>query len=111
MVVVVENMPDLARLFALMLEPYAEVRCYCANFEQLLDPKVWEGVDAALVDLMLGESVTGLAICSFVKAHAPGVRTVLLTADASHEPSDDADVTLTKPQPTESILTALGLIR
>lgn len=113
LVVIVENEPDLVRLFEFILRPYAVIRSYSSDFDRLLEPEVWEGVDAVLVDRVLGqEDVTGLSICSFVKANFPGIRVVMLTAD-TFGPSAEAglvDVFLVKPQPIEAILSALGMV-
>lgn len=114
-VVIVEDSHDLANLFATMLRLYARVTIFerQEQFRQLLRPEAWEGVDAVLLDYMLGGDVTGLTIATFLKESCPEVRVVVLTAASVGRPRDLEDVSdmvLVKPEPIEAILAALRLV-
>ena len=109
-VAIIEDSPELVRLFEAVLQGHADLVCHQRDFLELLQPEPWEGVDAALVDYMLPE-ITGLTICSYVRANFPHIRLVMLSAHpfARREAEGLVDACLTKPQDVDSLLSALGL--
>lgn len=83
-----------------------------ADFDWLLAPAMWEGVDAVLCDLMLGDNTTGLDVLRYVATHQPHIRRVLLTAmDFSDElcaqAAEYAHAVLRKPADLDLIAQAL----
>lgn len=77
-----------------------DLRTTTRNFEDLLRPEPWQGVDVALVDYMLGE-ITGLDILRYLKGEHPRIRRVLFTAVPpdyiDERVKDFADAVVSKP--------------
>lgn len=104
---IVDDSHDLADLLRLQLVHAGHrVTATVAGFDRLLTPEPWRGVDAAIVDLMLGERTTGVDILGYLAEHQPHVRRVCLSAVAGLMPAD-AHVTLRKPSPVDAILAAV----
>jgi DNA-binding response OmpR family regulator len=80
------------------------------EFGRLLRPEPWEGIDAALVDVMLPE-VSGIDILHYLAEHHPQVKTICMTASlpSASEATGLADRVLVKPFSMTELLTALGL--
>ena len=99
----------LADALALHDEPVETVTT-TAEFGRLLRPEPWEGVDVALVDVMLPE-VSGIAIIQYLVAHHSHIRTICMTASlpSADEATGLADRVLVKPFSMTELLTAIGL--
>ena len=83
-----------------------------AEFARLLRPEPWEGVDVALVDVMLPD-VSGIDIIRYLAAEHPKVQTICMTASlpAAEEATGLADRVLVKPFSMEELFAAMGVAR
>lgn len=84
----------------------------CENFADVLTPLPWVGIDAVLVDLMLGEATTGVDVLAYLAEFQPKIRRIVLSAldsggDLRQAAHRYTDMFLTKPLGIDTILTAL----
>ncbi len=106
---VVDDEASIARMLAeaIRLEGHEAV-ITTSDFYKLLDRGPWEGIDVAVLDLMLGE-VSGYDILEYIKAEFPDMRVVILSA--SRQPisalEERADVRLSKPISPMTLVEAL----
>ena len=109
-VVIVEDARDVARLEELLLTDAGHtVTVYTEGFDRLLHPEPWQGVDVALLDLMLGEDTSGADILGYLANHHPHIRRVVCSAvsDVLAPSTTLADVVLRKPAGVTEILAAV----
>lgn len=111
-VMVVEDTADIAAYVELALgqrRPEVRVVKHVDNFEVLLTPEPWAGVDVALVDIML-PGVSGLDILAYLSDNHPNVRRVALTASTPSAADAErlADLVLLKPARIDDIADAIG---
>lgn len=109
-VLVVEDSPDIGAIFMSWLSTAGHrVILWTNRFEDLLSPEPWDGVEVAIVDLMLGPGISGAAILAYLEADQPQVRRVVCSA----LPIDDSDINggahavLVKPVKATQLLEAL----
>lgn len=110
-VAIVEDSPDVAEMLTAMLGLHdLDTVAFTDDFTALLHPGPWQGVDVALVDLML-PGIDGDEILAYLAAHHPTVRRVVLSAVAHQRLGLDrhADAVVTKPVDTRSLLRAIGV--
>lgn len=109
-VVVIEDNVDVALYIETFLAQEGhEPILVSGTFEQVLHENFWWGVDAALVDLLLGHDINGGHILQWMSDHAPHVRRVVLSAVANHvNVKELAHVVLVKPAGAVAIRRALG---
>lgn len=112
LVLIAEDSPEIAHMLETILELVGvETRIVTSNFSSLLTAEPWQGVDAALIDLMLPE-VDGERIVAYLAAHHPTVRRFVLSAVAHQRPGlDELATLLTKPISPTTLLNALGVDR
>lgn len=105
---IIDDAPGLAASLAALLTDYGHVAIpTTADFEALLTPLAWVGIDAALLDLQLNNAVSGLVIADWLAAHAPTVHVVVLTGAIDARRPAIAAITLLKPAPIGAVLAAL----
>lgn len=108
---VVEDDPELAILIGRWIDDDLEVKITDRNFHDLLSPSLWEGVDAALVDLMLRGGpipTSGVQVLEYLREHHPEIRRVVWTAMQWPVLEEGlADVVLLKPAMGSEISQAL----
>lgn len=110
MICLVEDHPDLIYMMRQLFEsegwPLKTIEC---NFQDAFRPETWDGVDSAVVDLML-PGVEGEDICKYLKSNFPEIRVIVLSAVAHirHIGPEVADYVLTKPASIDDIRRALG---
>lgn len=83
-----------------------------SDFATLLHPEPWMEVEAAIVDLQLGEPITGFDILIYLQAHHPTIRRIVLSGSDSDEQirkiaGNLAHTVLSKPATIEEITDAL----
>lgn len=107
-VAIVEDSTEIAEMLRTLLEwEGMEVVTFTADFAALLSEVPWEGIDVAVIDLMLPE-VDGERILAYLADHRPGVRRVVLSAVAHQRPGLDRVATvLTKPAPADLLISAI----
>lgn len=110
----VEDRSDLILLLhhILNLRGGADLSVTTNDFDRLFSVESWEGVDVALVDIMLGDpEISGIDVLRFLKQNLPNIRRVVYSAVAHQkEFADLADVVLTKGTGgIAALLTAIGL--
>jgi DNA-binding response OmpR family regulator len=109
-VLVVEDTIELAELFELWLS-LAEIEAVTVSrdFDQLLAPQIWEGIEVAVVDLMLGDRISGVAILAWLYENRPDVRRIVCSAMDLHdeEVTGAADVILRKPVTRDAFVEAV----
>lgn len=97
---VVEDTPEIALMakFLLEAEDRHEVVTTTEEFERVLHAEAWEGIDVAIVDLML-PGVSGKEILLWLFEHRPEIRRVVMTASlpSAEEVMGLAQATLIKP--------------
>lgn len=109
---VCDDNADIAELLRLELT-YAgfDVEVRSRGFFALLAPGAWDGIAGAVLDVMLGEEVSGLHLLFHLANHEPQVRRVLLTAsivgELDRRIADVAHVVLEKPVPVTKVVEAL----
>jgi DNA-binding response OmpR family regulator len=111
-VVVVEDSVEIARMVETILS-LADITTslVTSNFECLFAAETWQGVDAAVIDLML-PGVDGEDVVRYLAAEHPAVRRVVLSAVAHYRPGlDELATLLTKPVSPHTLLNALGVDR
>jgi ActR/RegA family two-component response regulator len=109
---IVEDDPFIASMLELALPRYGIVPAVTAHgFERLLAPGPWVGVEAAVVDFMLGPgSIGGDVILTWLKENRPDIRRVLFSAVGGLGGArgvDLADVAVTKPTDIEALVEAI----
>lgn len=110
-VAIVEDSPDVAEMLTAMLGlSDVETVTFTDDFASLLSAEPWQGVDVALVDLML-PGIDGDEILAYLASHHPTVRRVVLSAVAHQRLGLDqlAHAVVTKPVDTRSLLRAIGV--
>lgn len=108
-VLVVEDNEDIAQLLGYILDSHGvEVQFVTNHFETLFEGRTWEGVDVALVDLML-PVYAGTEVLRWLQKNFPSIRRVAMTAGlpAAGEAAGLASHMLLKPFSTESLLEAI----
>ena len=110
----VEDNPDLVMLMRHVLQDSeVEVEVTDHNYEALFTHECWEGIDVAVVDVLLGEpDFDGRDILAWLKRELPGIRRVVLSAVGNVYPElgDLADVVLTKGSVgLVALLSAIGV--
>lgn len=107
-VLVVDDQEDLAELLSQNLEMAgAEVVKVTSDFDGLFDVEAWDGVDVAVVDVML-PYVDGRDLLEWMERHVPRVRRVAWTAMGVDLLGDvHAHAVLQKPSPLEDIISAV----
>jgi DNA-binding response OmpR family regulator len=109
--VIVEDNRDVAMLARVTLKSFFpqmlfEIHPYISDY--MLTAEFWEGKSLALIDLMLpGRS--GLELCRAIKARAPWVRTIVMSAVVDQYPEviQCADVVLQKPADVDDLVNAI----
>lgn len=80
-VAVIENEEDLVLSLTVMLETLGhEVVLVAREAISVMDPRTWEEVDRACVDVMLSATTTGNVLAIWLAWHAPHVRRIAVTA-------------------------------
>ena len=111
-VLIAEDTVAIADMLAMALEfADVEVAKWTSDFAALLAPEPWQGVDAAVIDLMLPD-VDGEVIVRYLAAEHPSISRVVLSAVA-HQREGLADLAtcITKPVDPATLLAALGVRR
>lgn len=80
-----------------------------SDFDRLLSPKAWEGIDGAVVDLHLQSPTTGADVLFYLLENHPEIRRVAFTAMQfpPEELADLAHAVVTKPANAHEIAEAL----
>lgn len=89
---VVDDTADMATLLADYFQfthPDVTVLATVDGFPRLLSPDPWEGVDIAVLDVML-PGITGVTIAGWLAHHLPHIRRVIWTASTI---ADDPELT------------------
>lgn len=109
-VMVVDDTIQIADMLRMALEfAGVDVITHTSEFAALLAPEPWQGVDAAVIDLMLPE-VDGEQIVRYLAADHPGIQRVVLSAVAHQRPGlSDLAICITKPIDPRSLLAVLGV--
>lgn len=104
-VLIVEDEVDLANLLKVVLRTKCEAEAISKDFANLLTTDVWESVDVAIVDINLGEDITGIDILEYLQKNHPYITRVAYTAVPrfAEESRAVANVVLTKPAELEDI--------
>lgn len=111
---IVEDSDMIAEMLSVVLTHDGHHVCVTdRDFDWLLAPASWEGIDAVLCDLWLGDDTTGLDVLRYVTTYHPHIRRVLLTAAALDEDlvgqaAEFADAVLRKPSELDDIVKALS---
>lgn len=110
----VEDHPDLAMLVRHLLEPTGIDLIHTGRlFATLLNRPPWQGVDVAIVDVLLGDpEIDGRDILRWLKVERPDIRRVVFSAvgNVYVELEELADVVLTKGSiGTAALLAAIGV--
>lgn len=79
------------------------------GFADLLTPERWDGVDVAIVDLRLGEEISGEDVLRYLKKSHPYIKRIIFSAYPQFidQNNDLADVVLEKPTSAARILEAI----
>lgn len=109
-VTVVDDSVAIAEMIGTALEfADIEVQLVTSDFAALLTPEPWQGVDAAVIDLML-PGMDGEVIVRYLESDVPAVRRVVLSAVAHQRPGlVDHAICITKPVDPRQLLLALGI--
>lgn len=108
-VLVVEDTPEIAMFLAMQMTAEGlVVRTHTHDFDTLLYPEPWEGVDVLLCDLML-PGISGQEILAYAADVHPGIRRFAMTAAVNVVPEVHGLVewTFVKPFATEDLMKAL----
>ena len=108
-VLVVEDTPEIAMLVEMQLQDAGfDVRTRTHDFDALLFPEVWEGVDVLICDLML-PGVPGQQILQYAADVHPDIRRFAMTAAVNIVPEVHGlvETTFVKPFSTADLLKAL----
>jgi DNA-binding response OmpR family regulator len=109
-VLIVEDNEDICELLVDILGMNGvETRQITSHFEVCFAPETWDGVDVALVDLML-PVVPGTEVLAWLQSHFPQIKRIGMTAglSAAGEVTGLASHLLLKPFSTETLLEAIG---
>jgi DNA-binding NtrC family response regulator len=108
-ILVVEDNDMIMRLVMTVLDD-ADTKAQQADpdVRHLMNHETWEGVDVALVDLLLPGTV-GDELLSWLAAHAPHVRRIAMSGsgEARLEEARDAQIRLLKPFTADDLLDAV----
>lgn len=106
---VVEDTPEIALLAKFLLEQSDhDVLTTTGEFDRVFRDEVWEGIDVAIVDLML-PGVSGKEILLWLFEHRPDIRRVVMTASlpSAEEVMGLAEATLIKPFSLSDLIRAV----
>jgi DNA-binding response OmpR family regulator len=108
---IVEDNDDIAFMLARQIEsdaPHLDATMTTTGFPELLAPEPWEGIDAAVVDVML-PGISGIDILRWLAEYRPGIRRVAMTAGLieATEATGYAHCVLIKPFHTRDLVEAL----
>jgi len=108
-VVIVDDDAGTVMLLQLMLDDCRTIPV-TSRFADLIHSQMWHGVDVAIVDLKLGQGISGEEILSFLGTYHPQIRRVALSAITDRLPSDEplAHALLAKPFSLEALRAALA---
>lgn len=108
-IVVIEDNEDVGQYLETFLQQEGhEPVLVPAEFQVVLHRDFWVDVDVALIDLLLGHALNGGHILAWLKANAPHVRRVVLSAVANHvDVKEQAHAVLVKPASPSAIRAAL----
>jgi DNA-binding response OmpR family regulator len=111
-VLVADDTVAIAEMLAMALEfAGVDVTTRTSDFAVLLTPEPWQGVDAAVIDLML-PGMDGEDVIRYLAAEHPSVKRVVLSAVAHQRQGlGDLATCITKPVDPRSVLSALGVRR
>lgn len=109
-VLVVDDSIAIAEMIGTALEfADVDVDLVTSDFESLLAAERWQGVDAAVIDLML-PGMDGEDVVRYLEAEVPSVRRVVLSAVAHQRPGlAEHAICITKPVDPRQLLSALGI--
>lgn len=86
------DMVDLLKTYIGIIRPDVEVDAVTDGFFRLLDNNAWDGIDIAVLDVMLANDgvhrVTGAGIAAWLAEHKPRIRRVIWTASIIGEDPD-----------------------
>lgn len=87
-----------------------DVSTVTTDFRELVTPAPWEGVDVALVDIMLPD-ISGLVILKYLAQHHPKIKAICMTASipSAADALGSADQILVKPFSLADLYQAIGL--
>jgi DNA-binding NtrC family response regulator len=108
-VLVVEDTPEIAMFLEMQLASAGlDVRTHTHDFDVLLYPEPWEGIDVLLCDLML-PGVSGQQILAYAADVHPTIRRFAMTAAVNVVPEVHGlvETTFVKPFPTDDLMKAL----
>ena len=106
---IVEDDLDIARSLEMLLGArHIHATTTTEAFDTLLDPAPWEGVDVAIIDLLL-PGIRGDEIAAYVRHLRPEIRIVMFTAvgEVAEWDRSVADVVLLKPASMDEIVEAI----
>lgn len=108
----VDDTPAIAEWLADALEIFTTnvvTKVTTSDFIQLLQPEPWEGVDVAVVDIML-PGVSGIDILTYLANDHPHIRRICMTASlpGGMEATGLAEHVLIKPFEVGKLLSILG---
>lgn len=108
----VDDTPAIAEWLADALEIFTTnvvTKVTTSDFIQLLQPEPWEGVDVAVVDIML-PGVSGIEILTYLMNDHPQVKRICMTASlpGAMDVTGLADHVLVKPFNVGELLNHLG---
>lgn len=105
-VVIIDDNEDILEIVSLALRP--DDVTTVTDPRDVLDEAVWEGIDAAIVDLMM-PTMHGRDVLQWLAEHAPHVRRIALTAAPTlvDEALPYMDVLLIKPASIQAIRRAV----
>lgn len=106
---VVEDAPELSFLLGQALERAGyDVSLTVEGFTALLTPYPWDGIDVALVDLMMPE-VGGIDILAYLALEHPSIHRLAMTAsiELAGEAMGLADTCLIKPFSPDQLIDLL----
>lgn len=103
MIRVIDNDPDMILMLRTAFDIRGiEVEFVGSQFEDLLDDEAWEGVTHAIVDVLLGDVITGVDVIEWLAQHQPQVCRIAFTAAPLSHPElrEVADDIISKTSPT-----------
>lgn len=110
-VVVIEDNLSIIELYEIWLKSEEfDVIFVSEHFEQVFVEDFWDGVDVAVIDLLLSATVTGVDIIDWMHEHVPHVRKIIVSAlvrVVDKIPTNMADAFLLKPFKPDALTAAL----